>query len=134
MDQLSQHFTDMGLLIRYGLSGFAGGVCNLLVYSFLLRWGQVWYLAAAAVAFLAALVVSFLLQKWWTFRDSRADPLVFQGSWYTLIAVGVLGVNLLLLFGLVDGLQWPKLIAQAVSLVSVSLISFLLNKIITFKL
>lgn len=128
------HLSDWRLLARYFASGLAGAVSNLTVYSGLVKIFDVWYLLSAAVAFLVALVVSFLLQKLWTFKDSRREVLVFQGSWYLIIALAMLALNLITLSFLIEVLALPKILAQAIALVGLSFISFFVNKTITFRI
>lgn len=134
MEKMWHHLSDWQLVVRYVVSGLAGAVSNLVTYSFLVKLLNIWYLTSAIIAFLVALVISFLLQKLWTFKDDRREVLVFQGSWYLIIALAMLALNLVTLSLFVEVLVLPKILAQAVALVGLSSLSFFVNKTVTFRL
>ena len=128
-------FTDIGLLVRYTIAGLLSVVVNLLglyVLVDILAW---WYLSGAVVAFFVSAVVSFVLQKYWTFRNfvQTTQVLVYQTKWYLYVSMGNFIANIVLLYVLVDLFGVGYLDGQVVVLGVVAIVTFLVNKTITFR-
>lgn len=130
-------------LVRYGIVGATGGLIQISVLYFwvdVLRL-EAQYLIGAVLGFCAALLVTFTLQKYWTFRDHTHTEVQRQFTTYTFIALSSLGLNILLLhsskivlehFGL-DFFQVWYLVAQISIVVLLAGISFLANYFLTFR-
>lgn len=87
------------LLIRYGIVGICGGVIQTLA---LYIWVDILrltaqYLLGAGIGFCIALLVTFSLQKYWTFRDNSVTDSQRQFVLYGSIAILNLMLNVLLL-------------------------------------
>ncbi|HCR52232.1 TPA: hypothetical protein DIV48_01120 [Candidatus Kaiserbacteria bacterium] len=131
------------LLIRYGVAGMTGA---LIQTSTLYIWVDVfhfedWYLVGAVVGFHLALLATFALQKYWTFRDRAYAGIRRQFFFYTIIALASLGLNILFLhtsklflerlgFDFFHG--W-YLLAQVGSIAIVAATSFVANYSLTFR-
>lgn len=88
-------------IFRYIISGGTAAVVDLsLLYLFTDIFG-IWYLFSAVGAFLVAFLVSFNLQKYWTFKDGSKDRIKTQAAGYFLITAINLGLNTLGIFLLV---------------------------------
>ncbi len=132
-----------GFFIRYGISGAIGAVVQT---SALYIWISVWglkdhYLWGLVFGFCVTILISFSLQKYWTFADKVHRRVPRQFAFYTLTALGSLGLNTILLFAskqLFEGWgldffdKW-YLLAQVICIVVVSLASFAVNYFVTFK-
>lgn len=118
-------------LARFGAVGASGYAVNLAVYSLALG-ASVEYRAAATAAFAVALVNNFAWNRLWTFRDAtgRAGP---QACRFVLVSGAAFIVSLALLSLLVRDAGVPKLIGQAVAIVAVTPLSFLANKLWSFR-
>ncbi len=130
-------------LIRYAISGGLGAVVQS---AFLYVWVSVLglerdYLWGAVLGFCIALAVSFSLQKYWTFRNRMPGTVRRQFTTYGMIAV----LNLVLITlsleiarniftarGL-DFFDGWYLLVQLVVIAAVSVMSFYLNSLFTFK-
>lgn len=131
------------LLLRYGIVGLSGGAIQtsvLYVWVDVLRLEAV-YLVGAGIGFCAALVVTFTLQKYWTFQDHGRAGMRRQFTSYAVIALLTAGLNILLLhlsklllerLGLDFFDRW-YLWAQVLIIVGLALASFLANYFITFR-
>ena len=88
------------LYLRYLVAGGIAATTDIaLLYVFTDLFG-IWYLISATLAFLVAVVVSFVLQKFWTFRDKGTDGMHRQAASYlgvqlTGIAANTIGMYLL---------------------------------------
>lgn len=102
-------------LIRYGITGGTSFLVDYLLLYFLERFG-VYYLTAAALAFVTGIVCNFLLTKYFAFRavDAAVRPgaevVVFGG-----ISAGGLGLTLLLLYLFTTQLRMRLMPAKFVS-------------------
>ena len=130
---IRKHFSDLGLIWRYIVSGIAAGVVQFsFFYIFFDIFGW-WYLLATSLGFCVAYVVGFGLQKYWTFKDNSTDRMYHQSLWYLFIALASLVENIVLMFVFVEWFDWPALISQVITIGIVAGISFIFNKTITFK-
>src|SRR5438045_9482379 len=58
-------------LAKFCTVGASGYVVNLAVYTALLRWAGLHYLAAAVGSFCVAVTNNYLVNRHWTFRGQR---------------------------------------------------------------
>lgn len=131
------------VLFRYGVVGIASIAIQVL---FLFVWVSVfklndWYLVGAVIGFCIALLIAFLLQKYWTFRDTGKEKRAQQFVLYGVIACVNLVLNLALLALTKSALEtqgvdffdtWYVVVQSAILGVG-ALVSFLANRFITFK-
>ncbi len=74
---------------------------------------------------------NFLWNRHWTFRAAEGHP-GFQAARFLTVSVLALGVNLTLLYLLVDGAGAPELPSQALSVAAAMPFNFIGNKLWTF--
>jgi len=129
-----KHFSDKGLVIRYIIAGSIGAFVNLVSMYILTGVLQIWYVSSATLAFIVSLLVTFFIQKMWTFGDTlfQTKHAMRQAFFYTLSSVSFLVLNIVILYVLVEFFHLWYLFAQFISLGSVALGSFLFNKTVTF--
>ena len=122
---------DWAQLVRFCAVGASGVGINLVVYSLLYKVADAHYMGAAVVAFCVAWTTNFLLNKHWTFRRHGLSTLQ-QGARNLAVSLIVLALSLLILAGLVhEGV--PKIPAQMIAVVTVTPISFLINRRWSFR-
>jgi putative flippase GtrA len=117
-------------LLTFCVIGSIGYVINLAVYAVLLA-GGVSFIAAAVCSFLAAVGNNYTLNRIFTFRKQRGD-VVGQAARYLSVSLLALLANLALLAILVD-LGVGELPAQGAAIVLVTPVSFLGNKLWSFR-
>src|ERR687883_477229 len=86
-------------LAKFCTVGASGYAVNLAVYTALLRWAGLHYLAAAACSFVVAVTNNYTWNRVWTFRGERGH-IAYQGLRFLVVSVVSLGANLLILHGL----------------------------------
>jgi putative flippase GtrA len=118
-------------LARFGLVGASGYAVNLAVYAFALQ-AKVDYRAAAAAAFAVALINNFVWNRLWTFKDAPGR-LHGQASRFVVVSTAAFVLSLALLSVLVREADVAKLPAQAIAIVAVTPVSFLANKLWSFR-
>jgi putative flippase GtrA len=89
------------------------------------------YLGAAVCSFAVAVTNNYTWNRLWTFRAARGH-VGLQGAKFLVVSLGALGANLAFLAILVS-LDLPKVPAQAIAIVLVTPLSFLGNKLWSFR-
>ena len=118
-------------LMRFGAVGASGYIVNLAVY-WLALTAKVDYRGAATVAFVVALVNNFVWNRLWTFRDVPG-ALRGQAARFVVVSGAAFVVSIALLSVLVRDAGAPKVAAQALAIVAVTPVSFLANKLWSFR-
>lgn len=128
----AQTFGSILRLGRFLISGGIATAVNLAALYLLIAVG-LWYLTSSIIAFFVGFVASFILQKFWTFKDHRRDVMGRQLVVYLAIVLVNLGLNTGLVYLFVEyGTLWP-LVAQALSSLAIAFEGFFAYKIFVFK-
>ena len=118
-------------LFKFGVVGATGYVVNLAVFAVLAEALGVHHILSAVGAFCVAVTNNFLWNRRWTFRATEGHP-GFQAARFLTVSVLALGVNLILLYLLVDLAGAPELPSQALSVAAAMPFNFIGNKLWTF--
>jgi len=102
-------------ICRYLISGGTAAAVNIGILFLLTHYGHVWYLLSSVISFLISFGVSFSLQKFWTFKDHNKENIHKQGSVYLLVTLTNLGINILLMYMLVQYIGLHYIIAQIIT-------------------
>lgn len=120
------------IFIKFALVGVSGVLVNLAVYTPLTMFG-VNYFAAAVISFIVAVSSNFVLNMVWAFRGYGAKKSTHHKYvMFFVVSLLNLGVNLLVLYYLVEKLNLHHLFSQLVAIGVASVFNFLLNYFITF--
>jgi dolichol-phosphate mannosyltransferase len=118
-------------LMKFGVVGGSGYVINLVVFAFLASNLGVYHAAAAVGAFLVALGNNFFWNRHWTFGPGEGLA-HHQAIRFTVVSVGALVINLIVLEILVSSAGMNELAAQAIAVAVAMPFNFLGNKLWTF--
>jgi dolichol-phosphate mannosyltransferase len=118
--------------VRFATVGASGYVVNLVVFASCVHVLGVDYRLAAVAAFLVSVANNFWLNRHWTFDAKHGHP-VFQGARFLTVSVLAFGFTYVVLVSLVDGAHAPKVIAQAIAIVAGTPLSFLGQKLWSFR-
>lgn len=119
-------------VLTYLVVGGSSVVANLAAYAFLIYVLDIWYIAAAVIAFLVGAVVSFTFHKHATFKERSLERVWKQLALYLGVITANLAINALILYALVDGFGMPKLVGAVISNGVVAVWSFLIFKRMVF--
>ncbi|OHA18484.1 MAG: hypothetical protein A2664_00885 [Candidatus Taylorbacteria bacterium RIFCSPHIGHO2_01_FULL_46_22b] len=119
--------------VKYLVSGGSAAVANLSLLSLLVEIFHVHYLLASILAFLAGFLVSFFMQKYFTFGDTALKAAHRQLILYLFITVANLGFNTLLVYVFVDMLGVWYFGAQLIAGIIVAAESFFLYRRFVFN-
>lgn len=124
---------NLDKMLRYGISGGLAAFTHLgALYLFTDIVGM-WFVEANVVAFCLGLIVSFSMQKLWTFGDRHVDGVHHQAFWYALVQVVSLCVNTALLYVLVTYAGWWYLGSQFLLLALIAVGNFFIFNKVIFK-
>jgi putative flippase GtrA len=118
-------------LAKFCLVGISGYAVNLGVYTALVHAVGLNYIAAAVCSFAVAVANNYTWNRVWTFRRERGH-IALQGAKFLVVSLAALGANIAVLALLVE-LGIPKVPAQAAAIVLVTPLSFLGNKLWSFR-
>ncbi|MEK7086979.1 MAG: GtrA family protein [Patescibacteria group bacterium] len=119
-------------ILRYLFSGgTAFGVDFFFLYIFT-EWIGLHYLISVVIAFLVAVVVSFILQKFWTFKNNSKTDLRRQATIYITVAIINTGLNTLLVYLFVEYIGLHYLFGQFFSSGLIAFESFFVYQIFIF--
>ncbi len=90
-----------GITVRYVISGTAAATTTFGLLYALTEWAGWWYVISATLAFASSIAVSFLLQRYWTFRD-RHPIARTEVLWFMLLNAGNIVANAAGLYALVE--------------------------------
>lgn len=120
-------------LFRFGVVGASGYVVNLAVFTLLVHGAGIDYKLAAVGAFAVALTNNFVWNRAWTFSDASGGHAGFQAARFCVVSLVAFGLNLVVLFVLVEAAGVDKVPAQAVAIAAATPLSFLGNKLWSFR-
>lgn len=101
-------------ILRYLIAGGTSAVTNLTLLYILTSVLDVWYIYSALIATSVALIVSFTLQKLWTFRNYGTERVHVQFPMHAALAGLNIVINAILLYVLVEWFGLWYLFAQVV--------------------
>lgn len=119
--------------VRYLASGAVVYGINIgLVYVFseVFRW---WYLISSAVAFVVSVVVSFLVQKFWTFRDRDMSVWRAQLTSTFGLSMANLILNVVSMYGMVSYMHVNYLVSQVLVSALIAAVSFIVYQYVIFR-
>ncbi|MBI3442703.1 MAG: glycosyltransferase [Candidatus Sungbacteria bacterium] len=119
-------------LARYLLSGILAFAVNLLVLFILTEYFRVWYLYASTDAFIISVVISFLAQKFITFRDRSRARMPYQLTLCIILALMNMGANGVFMYSFVGLLHISYMVSQIFSAAIIALWSLAAYRFIIF--
>ena len=127
--RLSHNWFQLG---RFALVGASGYVVNLACFTALVHGADVNFRLAALGAFAVAVTNNFVLNRHWAFRATGGQA-HFQAARFLVVSLAALGLNLAGLELLVSIVGLPEVPAQAVAIIAATPLSFLGNKLWSFR-
>jgi len=120
-------------LLRFALVGASGYVVNLAVFTAAIHGAGFGYKLSATLAFLVAVSNNFLWNRHWTFRSGGDGRARHQAARFLLVSTGAFFVSLGILTLLIEVWDVREVAAQAIAIVAVTPLSFLVNKLWSFS-
>ncbi len=111
-------------VIRYIFSGGLASATNLGILFVLVRYFHLWYLFSAIISFCCGIIISYLLQKFFTFKDDSTKNIHLQFSIFVIYNLIMLGLNTLLMYLFVDIFGFWYLLSQFVITVGTAFMNY----------
>lgn len=119
-------------IIRYGIVGLIGTMLHIAVLVLLVEKYRLSSLWASSLGFLVVLIVSFILNRYWTFRSCGAVSVEFVK--YSVTCVFGFVLNFSIMFFFVDVLHWYYVIGQMMVILVIPASNFLLSRYWCFRI
>ncbi|MHB8660820.1 MAG: glycosyltransferase [Minisyncoccota bacterium] len=110
-------------VVRFTIVGGTAMLVNVAILYMLTNGLGLWYVVSETIAFIAALLYNFTLQKLWTFGRTRGSAMR-QGTWFVGINLANLALNVALLYIFVEFLGLWYIAAQIIASLLIAIESF----------
>lgn len=120
-------------IIRFVLAGGGVAVSQILILFLLTDFGRLWYLFSSIVSYVYAVIASFLLQKYWVFRDNSKDRALSQFSQFVFVALIGIIINTSSMYFWVEIVSLWYVASQFITGIMIAVINFFIYKFIIFK-
>lgn len=124
---------DLPKIFRYFVAGSLAASIHLGGLYLFTEHMHMWYVYANVLAFGIGLIVSFILQKFWTFADHSTDRVHHQALIYIAMQLVALAVNTGGLYLLVQYAHMWYLLAEFLLLIAVAAVNFFISNLIIFR-
>ncbi len=119
-------------LVRFAAVGASGYVVNLVVFAICVHLLTIDYRVASVVAFLVSVSNNFWWNRHWTFDAKQHHP-AQQGIRFFTVSLVAFGFTYVVLVALVSSTSMSKVIAQAIAIAAGTPLSFIGQKLWSFK-
>ena len=119
-------------LVRFAAVGATGFAINLVVFAACVHVLGLDYRLAFVIAFVTSVTNNFWWNRHWTF-DARHEHPVFQGTRFFAVSVLAQAFAYVVLVALVSGPGLPKVVAEAIAIAAATPLSFLGQKLWSFR-
>jgi glycosyltransferase involved in cell wall biosynthesis/putative flippase GtrA len=121
------------ILLRYLIAGLTGASTQIgLLYVFTDIAGF-WYIYSSLLAFTIAIIMSFSLQKFWTFADRETGKIHHQFARYIGVAIMGIFINTAFMYVLVDIFGIWYIFSQVIAGGIIAVLNFLMYKFFIFN-
>lgn len=121
--KLNQH-----VVFRYIISGSTAAFATLSSLFILNTVLHVYYLLASVIAYCIGFIFSFILQKFWTFKNPSIKKIHHQLILYMLSSFFGLSLNTFLMFIFVDGFHMYVFLSQIFAGILVACVTFFISR------
>lgn len=133
-DTYSRFMKHFPSLFKYVVSGGSSACVNLGILYLLTEYAHVHYLQSAIVSFIIAFFISFLLQKFWTFKDMRKEVIHRQMILFLGLSLTNLLINTSLIYVLVEYTHLWYVAAAVLSGALLAISNFFIYKHVIFSM
>lgn len=135
IDKLLKESTDNVWiqLFRYFFVGGTAFVVDFGLLWVLTEWGGLHYLLSAALAFMAGLIVNYMLSMLWVFKDHTLRNRIAEFAAFALIGLIGLCLNETIIWGTTELLSQHYLASKIISTAVVFFWNFMARKYLLFN-
>jgi putative flippase GtrA len=119
-------------LVRFATVGASGYVVNIAVFAMCVHVFGIDYRLAAVISFVVSVTNNFWWNRHWTFSARGAHP-GRQGIRFLTVSLVTFGFTYVVLVTLVSGAGMSKVLSQAIAIVAGTPLSFVGQKLWSFR-
>ncbi|MCX6757184.1 MAG: GtrA family protein [Candidatus Nomurabacteria bacterium] len=120
-------------ILRYIFAGGLATGTNLLILFICVHYFHLWYLTGAIISFCGGVIISYILQKYFTFKDYSKETIYKQFSIFFIFNIVMLSLNTFLIFLFVDIFEIWYMAGQALSSFLIAFINYNYFNRVIFK-
>lgn len=120
-------------VLKFLVAGGLALATNLFVLYICTDILHIYYMVSTVVAFAIAFNVSFILQKFWTFKDPSKGNMHIQLPLYLGVQLMNMALNALLMYVFVEYLHVWYILSQTIIALMIAVSTFFINKVYIFK-
>ena len=118
---------------KYYAVGASGVLVNLGLLFYLTEYVGLWYFLSYTLAISASITTNFILNKFWTFRDSiNSQRTIVMYVKFSSVSFLGMGIQLGSVYFLVESLSVYYMLAALISISIAGAINFIINRSWTF--
>jgi putative flippase GtrA len=118
--------------VRFAAVGASGYAVNLVAFALCVHAVGIDYHVAAVIAYAISVLNNFWLNRHWTF-DAKHDHAGHQALRFFAVSLVTFGFTYVILISLVSGTGMEKVVAQAIAIAAGTPLSFIGQKLWSFK-
>lgn len=126
------NFKNYQEILRFYASGLIAGAIGFIVLYFLKEYIGLWYLFASMLTDIVIYTTGFLLKKFWVFRKKDPKTFIREIILFILMSGIFFLLDASLMYFFVSFIKLHYLIAKGINACILSVISYLVNRSITF--
>jgi putative flippase GtrA len=119
-------------LVRFATVGASGYVVNLGVFAVCVHLLSIDYRVSAVIAFIVSVLNNFWLNRHWTF-GAKQEHAMLQAVRFFAVSLVTFGFTYVVLIALVSGAGMSKVVAQAIAIAAGTPLSFVGQKLWSFR-
>lgn len=123
---------DLKQFLKFCVVGTVGTAIDFGLLYILVEFSNIWYLLAATISFIVAVINNYIFNKIWTFENKDSNFLK-QFVQFLVVSVVGLGLNVLILYILVEFAGIWYILAKVLATGVVLIWNFFANKYWTFR-
>jgi len=119
--------------VKFALVGIVNTLTNLTILYILTDFFGIYYMVSAVFGFLVAVTNSFIMNSFWTFKETSGVNRRKECSRFFVVSISALIVNLSFLYIFTEFFGIYYLLSQILAVGVATIVSFSGNKFWTFK-
>ncbi|MFD2331278.1 GtrA family protein [Cohnella sp. GCM10020058] len=119
--------------IKYGLVGLLGTIVHFAILIILVEHFNIKPVPASAIGFVVVLLISFELNRKFTFKEAKRASNLYTFAKYTITSVAGLALNSGIMYASVNLLSQSYLFGQVCVTIVIPVFNYFLNRSWTFR-
>lgn len=115
-------------IVRFAAAGTPGNILHGMLLYVLTEYARIWYIASSLIAFSITIMITFIIQKFWTFESNGIEMIGWQLFQYVVLRIVITAATTSGLYVLVEYLHAWYMLAYIVMMLVVGAPNYLITK------